>query len=657
MKLFTLRDVVLALLFALLTDAVYAGSSGPTPGQRENRRDQHNNGGQGQQGGGQFGQGRGGQIPQGGVQVLPALPPQDGGRNRDQFNRHPGNQQNRNEADADTRNNPVAGPAIPTDGNPAARPVPPTGPTAGTTTVPAAQPHQQGNVRQRGQQLGLDQKLRAGPQGQLHPPQPQAAPIAGTTNGPAAQPHQQGNVQQQQREGGPPRGVPAGNGAPPVVNPRNPGGPVVLGDVNEAGEGGLPRGMPAGNGAPPVVSPRNPGGPVVLGDVNAAGEGGLPRGVPAGNGAPPVITPRQLPLAEPQPLAEKINSEPNALRVYDRPRVVKPTISPSAHLIYEGELIFSGQVPRLDSEGFLQFPNKPGESPKGIGTLIGGGANSKVYTSSDAGVIKKFVYLGSSDADPNRRRGLNTLYEQDTSRAILGDIKQLMADVPFQVVQRVEDLLWVKARDQNKKEHWFALSREQNISGEEQVTAQGHGALNNLAGVTNALDRLQVRAPDRRGETTSLAEREEFTVNLVIRTLNQHGVVWTDHKLANFDIVPDGTSFTGFKVVFFDLDGFRPVKGVNRDERERTARELQVIHDSSVDSTDLTGKLHAFAQRHGLNGGYTKAFDNTVYGKDIGCCITTPGANENRDTYKTYNALNDEVFSKIVSSMKADPKS
>ncbi len=635
MKFTTLRNVTLALLFALLADTVYAGSSGPTPAQRENRRD--NNDDQEQQGR---------PTPRGGVQVLPQ---EHGGVDLNQFRQRPENPQNRNEADADTRNNQVGRPAFPTDGIPAVRPAPPAGPAVGNTNDPADQPNRlnqtnvQPNVRQRQQQLGLEQIL-----GQNRPAQP---PQLRDANQPAPP-----NT---------PRGPGAGNQRTTPQNLQDRNRTNVAPGANQW-QGQQQRILQLPNANQRPVQPPQGGGQFGQGLGNPQNPNEANADTQNNQVGRPAVQPNQrnvqrLPNANqpaaPFPLVTRMNSAPNAIRVYDGQRVTRPSMPLSGHLGYNGGLIFDHQVPSLDPNGVLKLPDQPDVSPK-VGGLIGGGASSKVYESSKPGVIKKFVYLGSSETDRNRSKGLNILLEQDTSRAILGDIKQLAPDVPFQVVQRVENLLWVKATDEgnNNKEHWFALSREENISGEVRVTIPGHDQRNNLARVTSAYDRLKNRGPDLRGETTSLTEEEEFTVNFVIRTLNHYGVVWSDHKLTNFDIAPDKTSFTGFKVVFFDLDGFRPVKGADLAERERIARALQVIYDSSPDPLGLVQNLRDFARQNNLKE-YVDAFDNTVYGDEqLGCCISTPGANRDRKTYNDYNEKADEVIFNMANTKRANFK-
>lgn len=353
--------------------------------------------------------------------------------------------------------------------------------------------------------------------------------------------------------------------------------------------------------------------------------------------------------ASPEPrFVTGMNLADDARQVYAGARVKPPSIPRSWSIPYTGKLNFVDGVPSLDPSGILVLSET---NSRLVGQFRGGGANSKVYRSSNDKAIKKFVYLGSNKSGDTRTElGLATLLEQDVGRAILGDIKKAQPDAPFDVVKRLEDLLPVKAVADDGREHWFALSRGQNISAEEVIT-RPDGQFGQLAETSNAQDRRDARGPDHRGGTTSLTPDEEFTVNFVVRKLNKYGVVWTDHKLKNFDIVPDLQSFTGYRVLFFDLDGFHPVKGRDRATRAQTAREFQKIYDSSTKDGLLYNSLQAYAKQLGLEN-YQQAFDSTAFGHEISCCITTVGANAERKTYAFFNAMNDNEFTQVVPGEK-----
>ena len=168
----------------------------------------------------------------------------------------------------------------------------------------------------------------------------------------------------------------------------------------------------------------------------------------------------------------------------------------------------------------------------------------------------------------------------------------------------------------NGSVQYFAVSKSQNIASP--VYVNGKVVPNRTA--TNARQRLAIRGQNK------LTPKEELTINLAIRRLNNKGVVWTDHKLQNLDIVKDKSSPTGHRVVFFDFDGFRPVTGNDSSDRRRKARELQQKFDSIAvgrDAPDARGQ-----------------FDMAPFGNGLadGDYVYSINANRDRDVYKGYSA-------------------
>jgi hypothetical protein len=94
-------------------------------------------------------------------------------------------------------------------------------------------------------------------------------------------------------------------------------------------------------------------------------------------------------------------------------------------------------------------------------------------------------------------------------------------------------------------------------------------SLDNGKFVSNAYERFENRAPNA---------GERATMNLAIREMNRKGVVWTDHKMNNFDIVPANTP-TGYKMVIFDKGGIVPAVGNNATEKFNNARKAQKVFD------------------------------------------------------------------------------
>lgn len=563
MKLFTLRDVVLALLFALLTDAVYAGSSGPTPGQRENRRDQHNNGGQGQQGGGQFGQGRGGQIPQGGVQVLPA---------------------------------------IPTDGGPAAPPVPNASPAVGNTNGPGAQPNQgQGKVQQLQQQLGLGQIVGKTPQAQPRPNQNQKMPPKlGDTN---------------QRRMTP-------NLPPPAVPPRQ------LGDANQ------------------------PGVPLQQGD-GQFGQG-------FGNQQNPVAGPAVQPH-EGQVPQHATSAQPST-------HIFNPATQ--APIQYQGSVLSDASGPYLDENGSLD-----GEP---VGKLLGAGATSRVHESSDSKFVNKIISLNWG----NEGEAAATIIDQNFGRDVLSGLKATTGSALFKVATLAKQS--VISATQNGSEYRFVFNREENISSVvyaaediamDKSNAQiADSSTKTLITVSNAETRAELRntaAKKNKNGQPPLTDLEELTINLVIRTLNDHGIVWTDHKLANLDVVRNEDSPTGYQVIFFDFDGFRRVKGddLSGQAQAKAARDIQKAFDNPAlpnpnkqgDSgwEMMDNRVKQAYKKHYSNE-YEKAggnipldlgFDKTAFGGQPVTTLASPPANMDRINYLYYNGLAEHEFRGVVNDI------
>ncbi|MBS0155888.1 MAG: hypothetical protein JSS38_14930 [Nitrospira sp.] len=591
MTFLTRRNVTLVLLFVLLANAVYAGSGdGPTPGQREQRRNNNNNGGQGRQ------------IPQGGVQVLPG--PQGRGIDLDQFNQQnnpaaerapnanpaAGNlnrnrrvpvlpnqgggvvPQSPNQADVDTRNNPVVPPAVP--------PVPNRGPVGGNPNAPAAQSNlrNQGNVRQLQQQLGLEQRL--------------------------------------------------GNGRPPV-----------LGDANQqqAAPKNLPRRL-----APPVLQNRNQQDQA---DVdtrnNRVAEPGL-------NADPAAGTPNPV---------QQSNATPNQVSttVFDWKKA--PTIT------YKGDVLFLNEnrkrVAYLAEDGSLN--GQP------VRRFLGGGANSRVHESSDSRYVKKLISL---DWQGDRRKAAATITDQNFGREILTGLKLTTKSPLFRVAKL--EMQEVVTASHNDKEYRFVFNREDNIASEVYRAEEGEGRDQQIFGsdkqpieVSNAQERAEKRNP---ASNPPLTELEELTINLVIRHLNDNGIIWTDHKLANLDIVRNPDSPTGYQVIFFDFDGFRRVNG-KPESQAAAARDIQKAFDNpALANSNTPGDRGWEMMDNRVKQAYRKhypeeckksedanrgipldlGFDRTAFGDAPVRTLATPPANLNRTNYLYFNGLSEQAFTATV---------
>ena len=92
-------------------------------------------------------------------------------------------------------------------------------------------------------------------------------------------------------------------------------------------------------------------------------------------------------------------------------------------------------------------------------------------------------------------------------------------------------------------------------------------------------NRINNRAPEGAPESNAL---QELTAALAVREMNAHGLAWTDHKPANFAIVEDAASPTGYRAVIFDPGGIAPMKGATAADRAANARFVQRQFDPSI---------------------------------------------------------------------------
>ena len=426
---------------------------------------------------------------------------------------------------------------------------------------------------------------------------------------------------------------------------------------------------PAGWGQQQAV-PQQPAHGVVLQDRNQA-----PRQQQGGFGQQ---VQGQQATRDNQP---RINRQPDSRQVYSAPIVTPFDANNVDRLGYVGPLANDGAGGViLSPQGMIV--TKEGQRP--VGNYIAGGANSSVYTSSDTSKVKKFVSLTQPNVDPNDLA--QTITDQNGGRAILQDIKKAKPDSLFSVAEQYETRV-VTTQD---GQHSFLMSREENISspvfrrdntGRPMRDQQGRrlpvaNARGDVVKATNARERIEARG-------VGLSQSEELTINLVIRDLNQHGIVWTDHKLKNLDVVPDDSSPTGYRVIFFDFDGFRPVKGETRDKRWRAARDIQKAFDNPAQATidnwgrndrgwgQVDGRLMQanrahypaeVAKQEQQNGPNRVdpflAFDYTAFGGKVET-LATPAANvvQERARYLFYNGLSPDTFKKAVDDYNAQRNS
>lgn len=374
-----------------------------------------------------------------------------------------------------------------------------------------------------------------------------------------------------------------------------------------------------------------------------------------------------------------INTAQNTIKVFSS-QLVKP---------------FKRLVATYKHKGMVK--NKYGEwIPKGntgrLGQFLGGGYNSRVYRDQKNNkFVHKLVPLSSFKKDKNKvvdttkvvdlkREG--NITDQLGGRAILKRFKETYKGKGLDSMVQIAKMdgkteVW-SMKGPNGKVHQFAHTREQNISSPV-FTKDSKGRQKAIKGdngkfvlATNGLERVELRVKDKirkqaklngqkikfsdilgpsdtpiegkkykyvineKDMSQSLTQKEELTINTVLRGMNHNGIAWTDHKLANLDVVKDPKSPTGHKVIFFDFDGFRAVKGNTRQERKNKAREIQTKFD------------HATRDRPANVS--SADFDFTAFGGQSLITLQSPGANRFRENLSKLDRQSPEAFNKILNN-------
>ncbi len=130
---------------------------------------------------------------------------------------------------------------------------------------------------------------------------------------------------------------------------------------------------------------------------------------------------------------------------------------------------------------------------------------------------------------------------------------------------------------------------------------------------------------------------EMLTMHLAIRDLNSRGITWTDHKLDNFDIVPDPTSPTGYRMIILDPAGMIPNKGATVMNRAANAVEIQGHYD-------VPGR--GMPQFRALKSNLFQRMDDAPYGgveemEMSEIAVTTMSSNRGRDKYFELSQMTD----------------
>lgn len=241
-----------------------------------------------------------------------------------------------------------------------------------------------------------------------------------------------------------------------------------------------------------------------------------------------------------------------------------------------------------------------------LGEPLGGGAASTVFRDA---------------ADPARVRRLTevspekiTNVEDDIiGRRILRDAQS--ADGYFRVSRQDAEATRL-IKDPYDPNRSFLLTREENLA----VKINGRT-------VTNAGERFADGMPPPN-------PKQLATMTLAVREMNAKGLVWSDHKLANFDIVPDDLSATGYKMVIFDTGGVRPVTGIDATTMAANARRLQKVYDNTP--RERLGRYLS-----GANGKLIGLVDNRPFGGKVPPISLTPN-NVSRTRYLDLDNMSDQ---------------
>ncbi len=263
-----------------------------------------------------------------------------------------------------------------------------------------------------------------------------------------------------------------------------------------------------------------------------------------------------------------------------------------------------------------------------VGKRLGKGAVSSVYPdANDGNSVVRIVELDTGDAIEAGKKKKDFMDDQ-VGRGLLEQAQDPSGY--FRASKRHSEPVVV----QNSKDGYqkYIISREENLS-----------EMDGDKRVTNALERFFDKKGDKPARRREPTRAERLTMQLAIRELNQKGIVWTDHKYANFDIRPDKTrtSPTGYRMVIFDTGGMRPMTGKTPRDMWRNARRWQQVFDSARSMEDLKAKMRS-GGKHYLDFIDPRSFAN---GSDAYSVSASPFANRLRGReYQRLNNLTPEQF-------------
>jgi hypothetical protein len=349
-------------------------------------------------------------------------------------------------------------------------------------------------------------------------------------------------------------------------------------DVDVAPQGS---GKPDANAEAPPIAPNRADAAVPLDKTE---DFPPPKDVdPANQPRAPPATARKPAPFDSTGLSDKIDTAPGY-------KFAKP--APDVGSIKGEETFFAGKAiefptSKMNKEGVREMRRIPGniitsmgDNPDiELGNLIGQGAGASVFSSKADPT--KVIRISEISADANAGK----MVHYDMVGRYVGEALQRPdGNGFFRLTQTHGQFV---TQDMSTKTKYL-------VTIEENIAHTG-------GGITNAADRFRITPPN---------PAQELTKALAIREMNRRGVVWTDHKLTNFDIIENPQSPTGYQMLIFDTGGIRPVTGQYVHERALTAEKVQRVFDQTPGRS--IGK--AFIEYFDEIMAASNYFDNRVFG-------------------------------------------
>ncbi|MBA3911714.1 MAG: hypothetical protein C0524_18030 [Rhodobacter sp.] len=329
--------------------------------------------------------------------------------------------------------------------------------------------------------------------------------------------------------------------------------------------------------------------------------------VPVSPAAADPANPARGPPAAPARTVTPINESRLDVDLDESPgyRFGEPLFDPAR--IPEGSAITGTPVSLKGPDGEVRsLPGNRITAPNGavveLGEVLGTGATASIFRKADdpSKVVRVVDYQdpGSIALDAVGRK-VGEAIQNPTGN---GNFRMTRSDGDFTVTDPTSGKKWL-------------------VSVEENITEAG-------TGFTNAKQRFAASPPN---------PEQELTMALAMREMNNRGVVWTDHKPANFDIIANSDAPTGYQMVIFDTGGIRPVSGATAEARAATAREIQRVFDQSPKPNSL--EFNTFKSSYFKSALH---LDDRVFGGAVEVGVSfTPNLITRKDGYLELAGLSD----------------